>query len=229
MKIHRFLASFDLNQPTIDITEKNLVHQMHRVLKLQKDESVILGNGKSMEIRGAIVEIDRHHVLIRVFEKYINTNEPTKLVKLYCAILKRENFELIVQKATEIGVSEIIPILSERTIKTSLKYDRLYTIAHEAAELAGRGKIPQIHEAQSLGEALSSATGTKLFFDVTGSPLETLSLSPITYNLFIGPEGGWTEAELALAKENNCELVSLGKLTLRGETAAIVASYLALK
>ncbi len=230
MKIHRFIGDFDFKSTTLDITDENIVHQIARVLKLKNGEKIILGDGNRNEIEGEITGIERNSIKIKVNKKYKNTNESDKEIRLYCAILKKENFELVVQKSTEIGVSEIIPIITDRTIKTSIKYERLQSIAHEASELSGRGIVPIIRESTSYKIAMLEENETKLFFDISGEIFdEKKTLNSKNISIYIGPEGGWSEEEHDLAKENGCVEISLGKLTLRGETAAIIASYLALK
>ena len=230
MKIHRFIGDFDFKSPNLNITEENIVHQIVRVLNLKNGEKIILSDGKRNEIEGEIASIEKNSIKVKVNKKYKNTNESDKHVRLYCAILKKENFELVVQKATEIGVSEIIPIITDRTIKTSIKYERLQSIAHEASELSGRGIVPIIREATSYKIAMLEENETKLFFDISGEILdENKTTNSKNISVYIGPEGGWSEEEHDLAKENGCIEISLGNLTFRGETAAIIASYLALK
>jgi 16S rRNA (uracil1498-N3)-methyltransferase len=148
--------------------------------------------------------------------------EPARSVTLCCSILKRENFELVVQKATELGVSRIIPIIAERTVKTGLKMERLKAIAKEATEQSGRGVVPDISEPMSLTDALA-LPGHKLFFHTGTQAHPALSSDPAL--LFIGPEGGWSDRDVAAAVSAGCQVCSLGKRTLRGETAAIVACY----
>ncbi len=230
MKVHRFIGDFDFKSTIINISDDNLVHQISRVLKLKDGEKIILGDGNRNEIEGEILSIRKDSVEIKIDKKYINTNEPERHVRLYCAILKKENFELVVQKATEIGVSEIIPIISDRTIKTSIKYERLQSIAHEASELSGRGIVPIIREATLYKIAMLEENEIKLFFDISGEIFdEKKTINSKNISVYIGPEGGWTEEEHDLAKENSCIEISLGKLTFRGETAAIISSYIALK
>jgi 16S rRNA (uracil1498-N3)-methyltransferase len=172
MKIHRFIGDFDFKSPTLDILDENIVHQITRVLKLKNGEKIILGDGNRNEIEGEITGIEKNHIKVKVNKKYKNTNESDKHVRLYCAILKKENFELVVQKASEIGVSEIIPMITDRTIKTSLKYERLQSIAHEASELSGRGIVPTIREATSYKIAMLEENKTKIFFDISGETFD---------------------------------------------------------
>ncbi|MEK9130628.1 MAG: RsmE family RNA methyltransferase [Patescibacteria group bacterium] len=216
-KIHRFLLPVDLS------------HQIRDVLKIKTDEVVDLMDGQGMEFQAKIVST-AGPVEVEVDSVRQNQSEPMVKVILYCAILKRENFELVAQKATEVGVHDIVPIITERTIKTGLKLARLQKIAAEAAEQSGRGVVPTVHKAMTFKQALvdCARNDVNYFFDPSGQ-IHNKRPDPIqgSIGLFIGPEGGWTDNEIALAKQADLVQASLGRLTLRGETAAIVASYLA--
>jgi 16S rRNA (uracil1498-N3)-methyltransferase len=227
MKIHRFIGTFDLKQDRIAVHDPELVHQVRTVLKLATGERIVLANGIGDEATTVIKEIDASAVTVEVESRRKNTGESGARVTLYCAILKRENFELAAQKATEVGVAEIVPLITERTVKLGFKADRLKKILIEASEQSGRGTVPTLNDPMKLVSALGAAAGNdeNYFFDKDGASLERPAKKRV--GIFIGPEGGWTDAELALAKEYGCKTVSLGAMTLRGETAAIVATYLA--
>jgi 16S rRNA (uracil1498-N3)-methyltransferase len=148
---------------------------------------------------------------------------------LYCAILKRENFELALQKAVEVGVTRIVPVRSHRTVKFNIKRERMAAIIKEAAEQSGRGIIPVLDEPKSFPDAVGDSIhhDGRLFFDVYGSPFEVTTVHTLaSVCAFIGPEGGWSDEERAAAKQAGLRSVSLGPLVMRGETAAIVAGYL---
>ena len=146
---------------------------------------------------------------------------------LYVSILKRENFELVVQKATEVGISKIVPMLCARTVKTGLRQDRLEKIAKEAAEQCGRVSIPEISGIQNFSDILKSAPKNSFIFSLETKKQALGFKFPKEANLFIGPEGGWVGEEVTAAKKAGFKELSLGPLVLRAETAAIVASYLA--
>jgi 16S rRNA (uracil1498-N3)-methyltransferase len=135
----------------------------------------------------------------------------------------------VVQKATECGVKKIVPLISARTVKTGLKKERLEKIIKEASEQSGRGMLPALMETMSFSEALEQAKDNEqnFFFDASGSSFADQVLNNNSVGIFVGPEGGWTSDEINLAKEKGCLLASLGQLILRGETAAIIASYFA--
>ena len=231
MKIHRFIGPFDLQRPVVVITDGRLTHQIAKVLRLKAGETVQLCDGSGHEARGTIREVFAHSVEVALVDRWDLAHEPKKSVTLYCAILKRENFEWVVQKATEVGVSVIVPMRTERTVKMQIKQDRLEAIALEAAEQSGRGVVPVIHAPMLFHEAVTDAqkNSANIFFDLRGivSYSAPLSHAQDTIGLFIGPEGGWTEIEQTSAEYAGFSFASLGALTLRAETAAVVASYLA--
>lgn len=223
MKIHRFIDNFDLSKEVLEITGE-IAKQMALVLKLKIGEKIELSDGKGISAIAEIAKIDKKSVNVKILE-IIKNKSTDKNTTLYCAILKKENFELVVQKATECGISKIVPIISERTIKTGLNLERLQKIAKEASEQSGRNTVPEISMPTKFEEAIKNIKGESILFDISGKSIPSGSTAE-KINIWIGPEGGWTPDEIKKAKENNFSIASLGHLTLRGETAAIIASYL---
>lgn len=227
MKIHRFIGGFDLNKSEFEITG-DIAGQIIRVLKLKTGEKIELCDGKSISAVANIYKIEKNKVMVKI-EEILENKKIEKKVVLFCSVLKKENFEMVVQKATECGVIKIVPIISVRTVKTGLNLERLKKIAKEASEQSGRITIPEISETISFEKSLGLIKKEELniLFDISGEkyPCVSENNSPLT-NIWIGPEGGWTPDEIEKAKNLNFKIFSLGPLTLRGETAAIVATYL---
>ncbi len=230
MKIHRFIIPDNLRTGDLEIRDKEIIGQIKNVLRLKVGEKIIIGNGKGQEAMAKITGIGKSSVVLKVQSLRENDNESKNSVTLYCSVLKKENFEFVVQKATEIGIKRIVPVISERTIKFGLNQERLEKIAKEAVEQSGRGMAPVILEPMYFEEAVTNTSEMDgvFFFDSSGKPIKENSLNG-EIAIFIGPEGGWTDLEVSLAKNNGFIIVSLGKLTLRAETAAIVASYILTK
>ncbi len=195
------------------------------------------GNAKftrNAKFTGTLVP-SRSGVVVDVLDRREVLTESSVRAVLYCAMLKRENFELVVQKATECGVAEIVPIVTARTVKLGLKIDRLQKIAREAAEQSGRGIVPEIFDPMSLKESIVHAkqNNANILFEPSGSHfLGTLvpfrlDATKVAMNrgLFIGPEGGWTDDEVDQMRGAGYHVVSLGPRVLRAETAAIVAVF----
>lgn len=215
---------------SITITDPDLCHQWHRVLRLRAGEHVLLCDGKGKEAEAEIKLLTPVAATLQVLEVLTVAAEPARDVTLLCAVLKRENMEWIVQKATECGARAITPVITERTVKTGLKMERLGAIAKEAAEQSGRGVIPRIEDPLPFADAVKKASNeTNFFLHTTKTSIDLYHLpSTIQHlSLWIGPEGGWSEKEAGMAKENGFTIASLGPLTLRAETAAVIATYLA--
>ncbi len=229
MRLHRFIEEFNLTGSVIEISDVGIVNQIQIVLRLKVGEKIILGDGNLNEVEAEVTELGKKSVTVKIVKKYQNQNEPGRNVSLCCAILKRENFELVAQKATEVGVAEIIPIITERTVKTGLNLERLRKIIHGAAEQSGRGILPIIREPIQFKKAINNQNGINILFHTGGTLPSDMYFSEgkvPRITIWIGPEGGFSESEVNLAKEMGFQIASLGALTLRAETAAIVASYL---
>ena len=171
--------------------------------------------------------MNKNTVLVEIAKK--EKLEENKKTTLFCAVLKKENFELVVQKTTECGIAKIVPVITDRTIKTGLKLDRLEKIAKEASEQSGRSIIPEISEPVNFEKSLEliEQNSLNILFDISGEKFPEINLNNFEkINIFIGPEGGWTDNEIEKMKNLNFKIASLGKLTLRAETAAIISSFL---
>jgi 16S rRNA (uracil1498-N3)-methyltransferase len=229
MKIHRFIdTSFNLNESQCVVKNPEIVNQWVNVLRFKIGDTIIICDGNGFESQATITKIANDSVELALQGKVANTVEPRRHVTLYAAVLKKENFELVVQKAVEVGVVKIVPILTERTVKQNVRIDRLVKIAQEAAEQSGRGIIPQVTEPVSFAQAIASAThaGATFLFDITATDSFAQMITnndPIS--ICIGPEGGFSEAEITEARNLGAVNTSLGSRVLRGETAAIVASW----
>jgi 16S rRNA (uracil1498-N3)-methyltransferase len=150
-------------------------------------------------------------------------------IKCYAFVLakklfKKDNNELILQKATEAGVSNFVPILSERSIKTGFNLERAHKIVIEASEQCGRSNIPEVREPIHLEKALEQYREHLTFLVCQQEKSPDLKLKDSEkYGLLIGPEGGWSESELAFFEKNEFQHIALGDFVFRAETAAIVA------
>ncbi|MCX6753377.1 MAG: RsmE family RNA methyltransferase [Candidatus Nomurabacteria bacterium] len=227
MKIHRFIDNFDLSGNEVEITGE-IAHQMAKVLKLEIGEQVELCDGKGTNAQGKIKTLSKNSTIVEI-EKIVKESPAQKSVTLFCAVLKKENFELVVQKATECGVDKIIPIITTRTIKMGLNMERLQKIAREACEQSQRSILPEVLEPVSFEESLGLAKedDINIIFDASGEDFaHTAIAKSAKQGIWIGPEGGWTPEEMQLAEKNNFKKMSLGTNILRGETAAIIATYL---
>lgn len=211
--------------------------QMAQVLRLKSGNRVIVLDGTGAEHLVELRSIDKEAVG-DIISTGINVGEPAARIYVYPALLKGKKLDLVFQKCTELGVASIAPVQSRRSVAdppSSSRTSRYHDIVREAAEQAGRGRLPTVGEAVALEAALASAPRHSLVFSAGPASLGSLAeLSAdewpagreISIGVFIGPEGGFTDDELALAQSYGHRVVGLGPLTLRAETAAIVATGL---
>ncbi len=230
MKTHRFIVPFEIrNENILVVSDFEIVHQITHVLRLQKNEKLIVCNGNGQEYLVSLNEITPSQARLIILEKVQNQVEQKRKVTLYACILKGEHFELVAQKATELGISALVPVTSERTIKLNIKIDRIQKIMKESAEQSGRNTVPLLFPPLSFKESLhhSQNNQTRYFFDLHAPEFSAMKMKDTSSIAgFIGPEGGWHENERTLAEQNGCQVVSLGPATLRAETAGIISCFL---
>ena len=182
-----------------------------------------------------IVGFERDAVLVELVSEQPCAAEPNVAVALFQGLPKGDKMDLIVQKAVEVGVGVIVPVVTKRCIsrpdekKLHKKFQRWQKIALEAAKQSGRGAVPQVLDVMDFPQAVTLGAQREtaiLFYEGGGAPLKTLLQQPKSVAIFIGPEGGFEEDEVKCAVERGVSICSLGNRILRTETAAIVASAL---
>jgi len=227
MRLYRFFVKFKINGDAVFVEDANFVNQVRNVLRMELGDSILLCDD-GIDILSELESFDGNKVILKKIKESKNDSEPEKKITLYCSILKHDNFEVVAQKAVEVGATNIVPIVSARTVKTNVRLDRLEKIVKEAAEQSGRAIIPEVCGVMTFEEALTSAKSNdaNIIFDVSSHDLPDKSDYGINLGIFIGPEGGWTEEEVERARINGFKVFSLGKLVLRAETAAIIATYI---
>ena len=194
-------------------------------------DALTLSDGAGTDYTGEIESITGDTVMVRLTDKFKNRSEPALRVTLYPGMPKADKLELITQKAVELGVTKIVPVLTSRSVSrpdaksVSKKQERLQRIALEAAKQSGRGIIPEIGKMTDLESALKTAPGKKiLFYEGGGEALGALvSPDEAEVSVFIGPEGGFDAAEVQLAKQYGATPATLGPRILRTETAPLAA------
>ena len=232
MKLHRFFVSGSLlNKKEFVTSDKELINQWRNVLRLQPSETIILLDNSGSEFSSIITELRKDLARVEIINSQLNSNEPEKEIWLFQSLIKKDNFEWILEKCTEIGVSHFVPVLSERSEKKNINTERAEKILKEAAEQSGRGKLPVLHPIQKLQEVFEDSRfpnndSRLVAFDPNGqsSPTDYSLLTTHSIGYLIGPEGGWSENELEFFRKNKIEIFNLGKRILRSETAAIVST-----
>lgn len=230
-----FLQPSSFKDDLIGITDAEAIHQMSRVLRMRPNDHFIALDNSGFEFECSLVTLDKDQAKADIFEKRRNESEPEIFVTLYQAMPKKmELFEMVLQKCTEIGVSEFVPLITEFTERAEIsKYERLGKILREAAEQSERGKLPVLRTETKFADAISEKLTHPILLHSRGNlaPLST-QITDVEKTkrceIFIGPEGGFSENEVELARLVGFKICSLGKRILRTETAAIVAAALLL-
>jgi 16S rRNA (uracil1498-N3)-methyltransferase len=228
MKLHRFFVSQKLRTPSGTVTDPKLAHQLAKVLRKKAGDEIALYDESGREFLVLITAITGDDLKYEVLEEKKGHTSTDSRITLYCAILKHEHFDLVAEKTTELGISRLVPVITDRTIKKDIKSDRIERIMKEAAEQSGRTDVPALGPVMKYSAALLEAKNEgEVFFADMAAP-QNKKIPPKTggsMSLFIGPEGGWTDAERELALTNEVTVLSLGPNILRAETAAIVGVY----
>lgn len=236
--MYRFFVNPEqLLQEPIRIGGEDYNH-IHNVLRMKPGEEVLVTDQGEKEYLCEIAEYDMdcQEVLLKVVDVLGNNRElPAKIV-LFQGYPKGDKMEQIVQKAVELGVSEVVPVMMKRCVvklddkKAAKKAERLNGIALSAAKQSKRGKIPEVKPVMTMGEAIQYATS----FDSVIVPYESAEgmeyskkvIGEITdgrsIGIFIGPEGGFEPSEIEQIKEIEGKVISLGHRILRTETAGMV-------
>ncbi len=201
------------------------------------DEIIVLDNsGAEWQVR--LTEVGQKAVKGRLGGQQLAQAEPTLPLTLYQGTLKAQKFEWVLQKGTELGVSCFVPTICQRSVPHNInalakKQERWQHIIQEAAEQSGRGLLPRLEAAMTLPEAVQYAGSNSLVLmlwaKAVGPSLKDIlakanlnSVAP-SVALFIGPEGGFTTPEVALASQSGLQVIKLGPRILRAETAGLAA------
>jgi 16S rRNA (uracil1498-N3)-methyltransferase len=213
----------DAIEPDTVVTGDEFHHSV-RVVRLRVGEEVELFDRTGKAARGTVAALERERAVITAGEPLPSRESPLA-VRLAMAVIQLEKFELVLQKATELGVRSIVPLVTERVELRPERYankrERWEKIVFEAVKQSGRAFIPPIEEPSSFADILQRP-GAKILFDADAEPSPIDRLDDVT--LLIGPEGGWSDDELRLAREHGCLFQRLGPRRLRAETAAIAAA-----
>lgn len=208
-------------------------HHAGRVLRLRPGESVTLCDGRGTDYECTVETVSGDAVACRVQRSAASRTEPLQRLVLFMALPKADKMDFIVQKAVELGVSEIVPVLSKNCVsrpeRTEKKVERWRRIAAEAAKQCGRGVLPAVRGVLPLKEAVEQAarceTALLLYENEQQTGLRAALAGGVgkTVSLLVGPEGGFTPEEATAAQAAGLTSVSLGPRILRCETAPLAA------
>lgn len=221
MRLHRFYTDRDLPKNLI-YTQENHIHQWYHVFRYVAGDTLILF-GDGYEHTYEIVSLSKKTAELREVNTQPSKMQPAQHY-LALALIKKDNFELALQKCTEIGVTNFMPIISERSEQQMYSKDRLLKILIEATEQSGWGRVPTLTDPITF-DTLLLQNERKILFHTSGIPYIYTKKDGASI-VIIGPEGGWTDTELETAHRSGVEVYNLPLGILRAETAAIVCSAL---
>ena len=225
-----YINDYDTVQKEIVLDEDTSKHIV-QVLRMKAGEQLNLTDGKGSLLTCGIIAEHKRHCEVEVLSSVIYPLS-SKKITIAISLLKNSNrFEWFLEKATEIGVSEIIPLICERTEKEKFRYERMQGICISAMLQSRQVWLPVLNEPLDFKKAVEQSTAEQKFIahciDNSKQALAHYQISTLSHSLIcIGPEGDFTKEEIELALENNFQPVSLGETRLRSETAGVVAATL---
>jgi 16S rRNA (uracil1498-N3)-methyltransferase len=230
-KMRRFYTlpeNFSQTNVILDLEE---TRHLRDVLRLKITEKVRVFDGLGKEFICEIEEISKKLSKLKILNEISPISPESNLdLTLAVALLKGDKLDLVVQKAVELGVTQIIPLSTFRCDVKSIRLDRLQRICLEATKQCGRAKLMQIVSCNEFREFVQNTKGNNLLFsEAGGKSLSSIKLPNKINELtaIIGPEGGWEDSELEIARNNDIQIITLGGRILRAETASIsIASVL---
>ncbi len=204
-----------------------------KALRKKVGDQIIICDGNLNDYFCSVNQISKDKVLLDINHIQKSDTEIAQKIFLFQALPKADKFEVIVQKAVELGVYKIVPVICEhcdvKNAPSDNKFARWQKISKSAAEQSGRGIIPKISQAMNFTDAISFVQNNSLDFNIIAHEKSNLAIKNLTsfipsansVGIFIGPEGGFSQNEIDLASQNNINAVSLGKRILRTETASL--------
>lgn len=218
----------NLNDKTILLDEDTSKHIIH-VLRMKKGEEILVTDGKGKIAKATIVDDNRKKCTVEILS--IETEERQNKIAIGISLIKNSSrFEWFLEKATEIGVSEIIPLICARTEKEKFRFDRMQNILISAMLQSQQCRLPILHEPTEIKNAVQLSFEQKFIAHCIDEQKQKQKLTTANYQLptlvLVGPEGDFTHDEIEDALQNHFIPVSLGNTRLRTETAGIVAATL---
>ena len=209
-------------------------HHIVNVLRYKIGDEVLLCDGSCTDYLTKLISYETRKKVIMARLEVTETkeclSEPPIFIRLYQSVIKWESFDFAIQKSVEVGASEIVPVVTERSIykirDVNKKTERLRRIAKSAAEQSMRGILPQVLEPKNFDDSIKNKEQVAIFAcneekKSLASKLDDKSIEKV--DLWIGPEGGFTESEKKSMQTRNIIPFSLGPRVLRSETASIVS------
>lgn len=234
--MYRFYVDTDSIEDNRIVITGSDVNHIKNVLRLNKGEKIVICDGHGQDYYCIIDSVAKEQVIAVIEDKQKANTELRTKIYLFQGLPKKDKMELIVQKAVELGAYEVIPVKMKRTIvkidsekKEIAKLNRWQTIANEASKQSRRGIIPKVHRLVSYKEALDMAKDLEyviLPYELAQNMEYTRKIIAeaskcSSIGVFIGPEGGFDEEEVEMAKNMGFQPITLGNRILRTETAGL--------
>lgn len=223
MRLNRFYLKDFSNDQKIEMKDCPIFHQIKNVLRMKVGEKVSFFN-QEVESLYKIEEIYKKAIVFIWQNNIENSFKPKREIILFQSLIKKDKMEWVVQKATELGVNKIIPVVSRRSEKKDINLERLNKIVVEAVEQCGRRDLPLISEPIVFSNIWSDVQGLALLGDGSGDDvidvIKKNEENSKKISIIVGPEGGFEKSEIDLAKKNKAEIVRLNNYVLRSETAS---------
>ncbi len=240
MTLHRFYIPPPQWNPDHLALDEDESRHCTEVLRLRQGQRVIVFNGEGTEVTAEISLVSKREVGLQALFTQ-TTPRPASAITLAQAVPKGKNMDLVIQKATELGASEIIPVISERTVvrldasEAADKQQKWQRIAVEACKQCGQNHLPRVQQPVAMDRLFAQKPAQEMLIIAAIEPgtqrlkqlladwtaLHPGRTNPNSVLVLIGPEGDFTPSETGLAKSHGCQPMSLGPIILRTETAAI--------
>ncbi len=231
MSLHRFYAPPEAIDGGVIRLDERESHHLRHVLRLKPGARVIVFDGTGVEYEGIVLETRGRCASVGIRARTTPAVESPLELTLAQALIKGEKFDLVVQKATELGVHRIIPLLTRHAVigaYSPQRLERWRRIALEAAKQSRRTRLVRVEEPQRVLDVLERVHAPALFCaEREGVSLREIAtrwsdVPPRRLLVLIGPEGGWADEEIETARKAGAMLLSLGPRILRTETAGLV-------
>jgi len=223
-----FFCIESLKDSSLILSEDTSKHII-QVLRMQKGEKVLLTDGKGKKAEAEIVDDNRKRCAVKIIATEIEKERQHKVAIAISLIKNASRFEWFLEKATEIGVNEIIPLICERTEKEKFRFDRMQNILISAMVQSQQTWLPVLHEPTDFKKIISETNYQQKFIahclEEKKQQLSSVN-NHFSSIILIGPEGDFAPKEIGLALQNNFQPVALGETRLRTETAGLVAAAL---
>ncbi len=242
MTQHRFFIPAEwIREQSVTLSDET-AHQVCNVLRLRPGDRIIVLDNTGWECEVELQQVSQGTVTGQVVAERPATGEPRTRIVLYQAALRARRFEFVLQKGTELGIAEFVPVVCERSLVADVsdldaKRERWQHIIREAAEQSHRGRLPVLRAAMMFALACQEAIAADTCALILSEHERCANLKqvlahakgnerkpPVAFSLFVGPEGGFTADEIYLAAQYGIQPVGLGPRVLRAETAGLVAA-----